>query len=117
VTAMTAAARRRFAAELDAARTATAEGRVGDAWSSLEVAHILSQPSAWPHVRVHGRMFALGWRTRDRVEVRGQLFRLLVAGPGSLTGKYPPGNTGRSNVPATKSMPIPDDLIELLEVP
>ena len=37
-----------------------------------------------------------------------------MAGPGSATGRYPLGNTGRANVSATKPMPIPDDLAELL---
>ena len=40
--------------------------------------------------------------------------RILVAGPGSATGRYPRGNTGRPNVPATKPMPVPADLAELL---
>ena len=36
--------------------------------------------------------------------------RLVVAGPGSLTGRYPMGNTGGANVSAFEPMPIPDDL-------
>ena len=60
-------------------------------------------------------MFALGWRTRDVGEVRGQLIRLVVAGPGSASGRYPVGNTGRSNVRATEPMPVPDDLAALLD--
>ena len=107
--------RARFDAELAAARAAGADGRFDEAWAALETAHILSQPWGWPHVRVHGRMLALGWRTRDLGEVRGQLVRLLVAGPGSASGRYPVGNTGRADVPATAPMPIPDDLAALLD--
>lgn len=112
---MVGAVRERFEAELAAARAAVTRGQIEDAWSALEAAHILSQPWAWPHVRVHGRMLALGWRTRDLAEVRGQILRLVVAGPGSLAGRYPAGNTGRSDVSATRPMPIPDDLAAVLE--
>ena len=86
------------------------------AWALLEEAHVLSQPWAWPHIKVHAAMLALGWRTRDRREVRGQLLRIVVAGSGSVTGRYPEGNTGRASVPATQPMPVPDDLRTLLEV-
>lgn len=86
------------------------------AWALLEEAHVLSQPWAWPHVKVHAAMLTLGWRTRDRREVTGQLLRIVVAGPGSLTGRYPEGNTGRASVPATRPMPVPDELRILLEL-
>jgi len=38
-----------------------------------------------------------------------------VAGPGSLSGRYPTGNTGRARVPATQPMPIRSDLAKMLE--
>ncbi|HEX5097742.1 MAG TPA: multicopper oxidase domain-containing protein, partial [Acidimicrobiia bacterium] len=44
-----------------------------------------------------------------------QLFRVAVAAPGSLTGRYPMGNTGGADVSAFAPMPIPDDLRTLLE--
>jgi hypothetical protein len=40
--------------------------------------------------------------------------RLTVAGPGSLTGRYPVGNTGGARVNALTPMPIPADLAPLL---
>ena len=61
-------------------------------------AHILSQPMAGPHVRTHPAMFASAGRRRDRHEVVGQLFRIIVAAPGSITGRYPVGNTGGADV-------------------
>lgn len=84
-------------------------------WSLLEEAHVLSQPWALPHIKVHGVMLLFAVRTRDVQEVRGQLLRLLVAGPGSVSGKYPAGNIGRANVPATQPMPIPEHLQALLD--
>ena len=84
-------------------------------WSLLETAHILSQPWAWMHVRVHGLMFVTAIVQRDVREIRGQLSRIAVAGPGSLSGRYPTGNTGRALVPATQPMPIRSDLAEVLQ--
>ena len=84
-------------------------------WTLLEDAHVLSQPWAWLHVRVHGSMFVAAMVQRDVREVRGQLSRIAVAGPGSLSGRYPTGNTGRAGIPATQPMPIRSDLAKMLE--
>ena len=50
-------------AELTTARTGD------DPWPSLERAHLLSQPWAWPHTRVHLAMLRLAVRQRDGREV------------------------------------------------
>ena len=84
-------------------------------WSLLEDSHVLSQPWAWLHVKVHGSMFVAAIVQRDVREVRGQLSRISVAGPGSLSGRYPTGNTGRARVPATQPMPIAGELAEVLQ--
>ena len=85
-----------------------------EAWRLLERTHILSQPWPWPHVRSHIDMLRLAVRTRHHREALGQAVRILVAGPGSATGRYPLGNTGRADVPATQPMPVPDDLADVL---
>ena len=54
-------------------------------------------------------------RRHDRREVVGQLLRLVVAAPGSLSGRYPVGNTGGADVSALQPMPIPEDLRAVLE--
>lgn len=97
-----------IADELDNARHAN------DPWPHLERAHIVSQPWAWPHSRVHAAMLAVALHHRDRREAIGQVIRLVVAGPGSLTGRYPPGNTGRTTMHLTDTAPVPDDLTDLL---
>ncbi|MFN0026708.1 MAG: DUF3703 domain-containing protein [Acidimicrobiales bacterium] len=107
----------RLAADLAGARSSARMGDSAQAWRLLEEAHILSQPWARPHVRVHVAMAGRGWRLRDRHEVLGQLLRIVVAGPGSLTGRYPEGNTGRASVPATAPMPVPEELRALLGSP
>jgi hypothetical protein len=103
-----------WAVEIAAASTARANGNNRAEWSHLERAHIVSQPLAGAHVRTHVAMFAVALRRRDRHEVVGQLFRIIAAAPGSLTGKYPRGNTGGADVSAFAPMPIPDDLRPLL---
>ena len=95
--------------EMHAAHTARRTENAEE-WRHLERAHILSQPSAWLHLRTHGAMFAAALRRRDGHEILGQVFRFLVAAPGSLTGRYPVGNTGGAHVSAFEPMPIPDDL-------
>jgi hypothetical protein len=70
---------------------------------------------AGPHVRTHVLMLGAAVRRRDAHEIVGQLIRLVVAGPGSWTGRYPVGNTGGADVSALKPMPIPDDLKTLFE--
>ncbi|MBF6442743.1 DUF3703 domain-containing protein [Nocardia farcinica] len=109
--ALSPAARARYRAEMAAAKTAADPAL---RWTHLERAHILSQPDPWLHTGNHVAMFALAVRQRDRREAVGQLVRVLVAAPGSLTGRYPEGNTGRANVGLRRPMPIPADLAELL---
>jgi hypothetical protein len=59
-------------------------------------------------------MFAAAVRRRDRPEILGQALRLLLALPGSLSGRYPVGNTGGTDVSAFLPMAVPDDLRPLL---
>ena len=103
-----------WSSERAAARTARAAGDLAGEWHHLERAHILSQPMALLHVRTHVAMLGAGLRRHDRREIVGQLLRLVLAGPGSLTGRYPVGNTGGADVNAMTPMPIPADLISFL---
>jgi hypothetical protein len=106
--------REAWSVEIDAARAARSTGETSAEWIHLERAHILSQPMAGPHVRTHVAMLAAALRRRDRHELVGQLFRTIVAAPGSITGKYPVGNTGGADVSPFAPMPIPNDLRPLL---
>ena len=67
-----------------------------------------------PHLRTHVAMLGAAVRRHDRREVLGQLLRLVVAAPGSLSGRYPVGNTGGAKVSALQPMPIPEDLRSVL---
>jgi len=103
-----------WSSERAAARTARTAGDLAGEWHHLERAHILSQPMALLHVRTHVAMLGAGLRRHDRREIVGQLLRLVLAGPGSLTGRYPVGNTGGADVNAMTAMPIPADLSAFL---
>lgn len=103
-----------YRAELDAAAEAQRAGDPDRAWCHLERSHIVAQPFPVAHVGSHARMLWLAVQVRDRREMSGQVVRLLVAGPGSLVGRFPVGNTGRASVPLTAEMPIPSDLAGLL---
>jgi len=107
--------RRAWADERAAAAKARTDGDSASEWTHLERAHILSQPMAGPHVRTHVDMLGYGIRHRDGREILGQMFRMLVAAPGSWTGKYPVGNTGAASVSAFAPMTVPEDLRTLLE--
>ena len=47
-------------------------------------------------------------------EAIGQVIRIVVAGPGSLVGKYPVGNTARTTVTLTEVAEVPADLYSIL---
>lgn len=83
-------------------------------WHHLERAHILSQPAPWLHTCNHVAMLRVAVRQHDRREAIGQVIRIIVAAPGSMTGRYPQGNTGRVDAGLMKQMPIPDDIASML---
>lgn len=85
-----------------------------EAWRQLERAHILSQPFAGLHVKVHLRMIGRAFRDRKWRELFGQVPRLLLAGPGSLFGRYPRGNRGTTVISMFRPEPLPDELATLL---
>lgn len=104
-----------FEAELVRAREAEGAGHLAEAWGALERAHVLGQFHAWAHLQVHGLMAAFAWRRRDARELLGQVPRLLLAAPGSVTGRAPRGNTGGANVGIFTPMPVPEALAALLQ--
>ncbi|MFI1457704.1 DUF3703 domain-containing protein [Streptomyces roseus] len=109
---MPAPVRTAFEAELRRARDGAPD--TAAMWDALERAHIISQAWAWPHTRAHWHMFRLALRCRDRAETVGQVVRILVAGAGSVTGRVPHGNTGRTAAGLLTPMPLPEDLRVLL---
>jgi hypothetical protein len=64
----------------------------------LEEAHLLAQPYALPHFRVHWQMLILSFSFKEWHEFFGQIPRLILAIPGSLLGKAPKGNVGSTKM-------------------
>src|SRR5262245_46176644 len=100
--------------ERQAATSARRQRDPNKEWHHLERAHILSQPLSGLHVRTHAAMLRAAVRRRRGREIAGQLLRLLLAAPGSISGRFPAGNTGGADVSAFTIMAIPDDLRPLL---
>ena len=58
-------------------------------------------------------MLRFGLMQKNTKEVFGQLLRLIVGGWKSFINQVPLGNTGGSNVPPLKRMPIPNDINDI----
>ena len=84
------------------------------AFSELEIAHVLGQQYLWPHWQVHFAMLKVGLAQKSSKEIAGQIWRIILTPAGHLTGRLPLGNTGGSNVNAFKPMPIAAELQTLL---
>lgn len=55
-------------------------------------------------------MLGYAARTRDFREVAGQVYRILLAPLGTLAGRTPFGNKGRSNVSAFEPMAVTSEM-------
>jgi hypothetical protein len=105
-----------FKSEIESALLSKRQGRKDLEWSHLERAHILGQFHALWHLRVHVLMIEYSVRYCNLKELLGQLPRIFLAMPGSITGLAPVGNTGGSDVGIFQAMEIPEDLRGYLEV-
>ncbi|WP_226700163.1 DUF3703 domain-containing protein [Qipengyuania gaetbuli] len=103
-----------LAEEYRRAAKAADEQNFEEAWHHLERAHVVAQDRLGPHCVSHWRMLELAWRTRDRRELLGQIFRLSLAPIGNLTGRLPIGNSGRSNVSAFARLEIEPEISRVL---
>ncbi|MGY4831180.1 DUF3703 domain-containing protein [Sphaerotilaceae bacterium SBD11-9] len=99
-------------AELAAAKVAP---NPSDAFRHLERAHVLSQGSTVLHVQVHWHMLCWSLAQHDRRELRGQVLRLAGAATKTAIGWVPRGNTGGSNIPAWRPLPVDVALQRLID--
>ncbi|HEU4496618.1 MAG TPA: DUF3703 domain-containing protein [Flavobacterium sp.] len=90
-------------------------GNLQVSWNHLERAHVIGQAYPLEHSYVHWKMLQFGFKIKNGREVLGQIPRLLVGGIKSFVGHIPVGNTGGSNIPPLKSLPIKDDILEIFE--
>ncbi|MBM0169523.1 DUF3703 domain-containing protein [Altererythrobacter sp. C41] len=103
-----------LAEEYHRSEAARRAGNIGSAWHHLERAHIVAQVRLGPHCGSHLRMLRLAWRLQNWREIRGQIFRLVLAPLGNVTGRLPIGNNGRSNVSAFARMEIEPEIKRVL---
>ena len=89
-------------------------GQIDAAWACLEAGHIVGQTVVRLHVASHWRMLGLGWRSRDRREVIGQIARIAAALIFTRIW-IPSGNRGRARVSAVAREPIPSDLEQIID--
>ena len=80
------------------------------AWYHLERSHIIGQSYPIEHTYSHWLMLKFGVMEKNTKEVFGQIIRLIVGGFKSLIDHVPLGNTGGTNVPPLRPLPIPDDI-------
>jgi len=99
-----------FEAESRAAAMALASQDLDRAFHHLERAHIVGQRFLLAHLVTHVRMARVAMLRSDRIELAGQVVRFVAALLGWVVGWLPVGNTGGSNVPGLRPMPIPEDL-------
>jgi Protein of unknown function (DUF3703) len=85
-----------------------------NAWKKLERAHIIGQPWAIEHSLSHLKMLIFAFKIKNTKKIIGQLPRLFIGGVKSFVGKIPTGNTGGANVHPLKKMPIPDDILLIM---
>ena len=107
---MTEGVRSAYRRERTGAVAGTRNDDVATAWRHLERAHVLAQPLPVAHVGSHVAQLLLGIRAHDRRQVAGQLVRIVVAGPASLVGRVPTGNTGRAALPLRATAPVSADI-------
>lgn len=100
--------------EISQYTNARAKGDHQSCLHHLGRAHIISQYKWFHHFYVHFLMFEYSWGRKDRKEVFGQIIRIFATIPGHLFQRLPIGNTGWSNIPLTKKMPLPKDLEKLI---
>jgi len=104
-----------FKEEIKAYHDALKEEKLQQAWRHLERAHVIGQAYPWEHSYAHWKMLLFGIRIKNGKEVLGQLPRLLVGGVKSFVGKVPVGNTGGSNIPPLKRLPIDPEIEDLFK--
>ncbi|MDO6675546.1 DUF3703 domain-containing protein [Tenacibaculum sp. 1_MG-2023] len=75
----------------------------------LENTHILGQKHVYRHTLSHYWMLVHGIKTHSLKEVIGQLFRIIASVLFTLFW-VPKGNTGGSNISATKPIPVRKEL-------
>lgn len=112
---MTPSLKAAFECEMVEARRCYRGGPLDQAFSHLEIAHVLGQRHVVPHIRTHWLMLKIGLRRRSAVEVFGQAVRIVLGALGSAVGVVPIGNTGGTDISMFKRLPIAEDIAHIVD--
>jgi len=112
---MNAAHQKMLEHEIMIGRELMRSGDLDGACVHLERAHILGQAAVGWHVLAHWLMLELAIRRHQGIAAIGQVVRIVLGSLGSSVGRVPIGNTGGSDVSMFASMPIPPDLLLVME--
>lgn len=100
--------------EIQKFRLAESKNNLIDSWNHIERAHILGQFYSFPHLETHWLMFLLAAKTFNFKEFMAQIPRLILAVPGSITGRAPKGNPGTGRIGIFTPTEVPEDLKKFL---
>ncbi len=98
--------RKAIEAEMAFARKFYRDRELTTSMKHLEVAHVLGQRYAIPHIVSHWWMLKIGLREGSAAKVAGQTVRIVLGAIGSTVGIVPVGNTGGTNISMFKRLPI-----------
>jgi hypothetical protein len=101
--------------EIALAKELIARGELQACQAHLERAHVLGQTLVLPHARTHWLMLEVEVRRGRLMAAFGQAVRLMFGLLGNAVGVLPVGNTGSSDVPMFKRMPIAPELQKLVD--
>jgi TRAP-type mannitol/chloroaromatic compound transport system permease small subunit len=85
------------------------------AWQYLQRIHILSQPYAIEHTKIHFIMFWFAIRNSKWLDIPVQLLYSLFSAKFSILNIFPQGNTGTANDIFKGKMEVPADLQTLIK--
>ncbi len=98
LTAMNKSLKAEYDKEISLYKSTAKSANFSASWNHLERAHILGQFFVMPHLETHWLMLLLAARTFNLKEFILQIPRLVLAAPGSWTGRAPEGNPGTGRI-------------------
>jgi hypothetical protein len=101
--------------EMAIARKSYRDDELTTSMKHLEVAHVLGQRYAIPHIVSHWWMLKIGLKEGSMAKIAGQAIRIVLGAIGSTVGTLPVGNTGGTNISMFKRLPIDPAIRHLVD--
>lgn len=107
--------RERLEREIAQATSLLRGAKYEEAFRHLERAHMLGRAHVRWQVLSHWLMLKVAFRSGEAAAAIDQVVRMVLGAVGSAIGRVPIGNTGGRNVSMYRRMPIPPELLEIME--